>query len=131
MALTVDRRRFGRRRPHTDDAVARMRLRTGYELAVIDVSNGGALVQGSVRLLPGTRVDVHLIARGGRVLVRSRVMRACVSALRADGIEYRSALQFEQAVDTSGYSLPGRAGAEIGGGGTSYPRAHADSAAPE
>ena len=61
-----------------------MRLRTGRELAVVDVSNTGLLVEGSVRLLPGTHVDVHVITSEGRVLVRSRVARCFVAALQAD-----------------------------------------------
>ena len=46
-----------------------MRLRAGRELVVIDLSNGGALVEGATRLLPGTHVDVHVITRDGRTLV--------------------------------------------------------------
>lgn len=82
-----------------------MRLRTGRELQVIDVGNGGALVEGVVRLLPGTHVDVHIVTRHGRVLVRSRVTRAHVSYLTADTIRYRAAVAFESPVDTSGLAL--------------------------
>jgi hypothetical protein len=66
---------------------------------VIDVSSRGALVEGEARLLPGTHLDVHVIARGGRTLVRSRVVRATVSEVRCDRVVYRTALAFDRPVD--------------------------------
>lgn len=86
-------------------------MRTGTELRVIDVSDLGMLVEGSARLGPGARIDAHVITRSGRVLVRSRVVRAFVSLLRGDTVVYRAALVFDQPLDTSpfGYSLPVRA----------------------
>lgn len=75
-------------------------MRTGHELTVIDLSDAGALVEGAVRLLPGTRIDVHVMTRGGRVLTRARLTRARVSALAADRVIYRGALAFEAPVDT-------------------------------
>jgi hypothetical protein len=78
-----------------------MRMRTGQELAVVDLSNTGALVEGAARLLPGTRVDIHVQTRGGRVLARGRVLRAHVSAVAASRLAYRGALAFDAPVDTS------------------------------
>lgn len=80
-------------------------------MRVIDISDAGVLVEGA-RLLPNTHVDVHVVTPDGRELVRSRVVRAWVSALRGDAIVYRSALAFDRTVDTSapgtpaGYDLP-------------------------
>jgi hypothetical protein len=96
-----DRRERLRRTAAPNEAIARVRLRTGQELTLIDRSDLGALVEGAARLLPGTRVDVHLITRVGRVLVRSRVVRAHVAALAADRVVYRGALAFDQPLDTS------------------------------
>jgi hypothetical protein len=79
-----------------------MRLRTGRELVVIDVADSGALVEGDARLLPGTHLDVHVITRAGRVLIRSRVARAYVCIVQADAIRYRTALAFSTAIDASG-----------------------------
>ena len=71
-----DRRRAVRRVPQPTETLSRMRLRTGRELAVVDISPSGALVEGATRLLPGTHVDVHVVTRHGRVLVRTRVVRS-------------------------------------------------------
>jgi hypothetical protein len=81
------------------NALSRVRLRAGRELAVINVSFSGALVEGTTRLLPGTHVDVHLTASQGRVLVRARVVRCAVWAVTAEVIQYRGALAFSASVD--------------------------------
>ena len=101
----MERRRTTRRTPLPDEPISRVRLRTGRELSVVNVSNTGVLVEGSVRLLPGTHVDVHVITSDGRVLVRSRVARCFVAALQADAVSYRGALAFERPLDT-GYVVP-------------------------
>lgn len=79
----------------------RVRLRAGRELAVLNISDGGVLVEGPARLHPGAHVDVHVVTREGRVLVRSRVVRAFISHLEADLVRYRGALAFERTVDTT------------------------------
>jgi len=99
-----------------------MRLRTGRDLTVLDLSSGGAFVEGEARLLPGTHVEVHVITAGGRVLVRSRVVRAFVARLCRDRVEYRGALAFERQIDVSpGYRVPGVAAPVAASPGTSYP----------
>ena len=95
----MERRGESRRAPATEEPLSRARLRTGRELAVLDVSDHGALVEGG-RLLPGTHIDIHLVTRGGRVLVRGRVVRASVYSLSSHAVVYRSALAFERPVDT-------------------------------
>jgi hypothetical protein len=97
----MDRRRAVRRLPSLEEPLSRMRLRAGREVIVLDVSSTGALVEGEARLLPGTHIEVHVVTPTGRRLVRSRVVRAWVSALSAAGIRYRAGLAFERSVDTS------------------------------
>jgi hypothetical protein len=94
-----ERRQGGRWSPNPMDALSRVRLRAGRELAVINVSITGALVEGATRLLPGTHVDVHVTAVQGRVLVRARVVRCVVWTVTADVITYRGALAFSTPVD--------------------------------
>ena len=90
-----------RRCPAPDEPIARARLRTGATLLVLDISDGGCLTETTERLLPGRRVDVHLMTTGGRVLVPARVVRAYVYALRRDAVRYRAALAFDRHVDAS------------------------------
>lgn len=104
----MERRRTARRAPAPEEPLSRVRFRTGRDASVVNASDWGVLVEGVARLLPGTHIDVHVVTRDGRVLVRSRVLRAWVCALSADVIQYRSALAFERAVDTAaiGYVIP-------------------------
>jgi hypothetical protein len=104
----MDRRRTTRREPCAGEPLSRVRFRAGREVTVVNVSNTGLLVESAARLLPGTHVDVHVVTKDGRVLVRSRVTRAYVSSLTADVICYRGALAFDRIVDTSaiGYAIP-------------------------
>jgi len=90
-----------RRVPAKQEPLARVRLRAGRELDVVNISDTGILVDGLARLHPGAHVDVHVVTHQGRVLVRSRVVRAFVSHIEADVLRYRGALAFEQAVDTA------------------------------
>jgi hypothetical protein len=99
--MVADHRGAARRTPDADETLARVRLRTGRELAVIDIGDGGALVEGTARLLPGTHIEVHVVTREGRMLVRSRVTRAWVFAVAADMLRYRAALAFDTRVNTA------------------------------
>jgi hypothetical protein len=94
-----ERRRGSRGIPNPLEALSRVRLRAGRELAVVNISSSGALVEGTTRLLPGTHVDVHVMATQGRVLVRARVMRCAVWTVTAEIIQYRGALAFSEMVD--------------------------------
>ena len=97
----MERRVTPRRVPHAAECLSRVRLRIGSELAVLDISDSGTLVEGGVRLSPGSRLDVHVISRTGRVLVRTTVARAHVASVRADALTYRVALAFDQPIDTT------------------------------
>ncbi len=102
----MERRRAERRAPAVGEPLMGVRLRTGRELTVIDVSNSGMLVEGCARLLPGTHLDVHVTTADGRVLVRSHVVRARVSSVQADAIHYRCALAFDRSIDTRAQEYP-------------------------
>jgi hypothetical protein len=115
--------------PQADEPIAQVRLRAGRALVVLDVSNGGALVEGLARLLPGTHVDVHVVTPSGRVLVRSRIARASVSMLAVDAVTYRGALIFDRGIDTHGYAIPQVAPAALVAEGIEYPHDAADATA--
>ena len=128
-----------RRTPHPDESLSRVRLRTGRELAVIDISSAGALIEGTTRLLPGTRTDVHVVTRHGRLLVRTRVIRSFIWRLERDVVCYRTALEFDAAVETDadpalsdrseskkGYHVPAEIPKNDEAPGTRYPDAMAE-----
>ena len=51
--------------PGETESLSRVRLRIGPELHVVDVSDHGVLVEAAARLLPGARVDLHVVGRHG------------------------------------------------------------------
>jgi hypothetical protein len=94
---TGDRRRHIRDSADVSGNFPRIRLRTGVELHVLNVSDGGASVEGVVGLPPGAHLDVYITKNGARTVVRARVLRCTVNALAAGTIRYQSALVFESA----------------------------------
>ena len=128
----MERRLKPRRFTDADEPIRTVRLRAGRDVEAIDVSDGGVLVEGASRLLPGTHVDVHVITRDGRVLVRSRVVRARVTAISPGEVRYRCALAFDHLVDT-GYPVPITAAGQAALTGTRYPPAvgESESGVPE
>jgi hypothetical protein len=122
--LAGERRHAARRIPDSQEPLRRVRSRTGLELDVVDVSSTGVLIEGRARLLPNTRLDIHLVTRTGRVLVRCRVIRAYVWYLEGDLVRYRVGLAFDHAVDTAatgGYPLLGLTSPDSAAPGTRYP----------
>ena len=121
-AVLIERRRTPRRTPEAGESLCRVRLRTGRELSVIDLSSLGALIEGDTRLLPNTHLDLHVVTHTGRILVRCRVVRAFVHRLDADLVFYRVGLTFERTVDVSpGYALPSPFSSDHGQPGIDYP----------
>src|SRR3954471_7612402 len=118
----VERRRSPRRSPGFTESLRRVRSRTGRDLDVVDVSHTGLLVEGQPRLLPNTHLDIHIVTRDGRVLIRCRVVRAFVWYLERDLVRYRTGLAFDRDVDTSiGYPVLATSPYESREEGMAYP----------
>ena len=120
----MDRRRSARRVPDPDEPLARVRVRSGVGLCVLNVSSTGVLVRSTHRLTPGTRVGLHVLTRVGRELVIGQVVRCRVSSLSHDEIGYDSAVALDGTIDATslGYGLPGGVLSDRDAPGTSYPR---------
>ena len=71
------------------------RVRPGHRVAIIDVSAGGALIEGANRLLPGAAVDLQVETVRRRTTLRGRVLRCAVVRLRSSSVGYRAALAFD------------------------------------
>jgi hypothetical protein len=102
-------RRYHRAAEHR---IVAARIRPGYDVMVVDISAGGALVEGTCRLLPGTRVQLHLRRDRQAEMMRGRVLRCSVVHLRANVVCYRGAIAFDRPLpwfadeQSCGYSLP-------------------------
>ena len=74
-------------------------VRPGREVQVLDLSRGGALIEGRARFRPNSMVDLRLNGKGRAVDLRGRVVRCYVSALDAGTVSYRAGVAFEGSLD--------------------------------
>jgi hypothetical protein len=95
MTNASDRRSSCRRLAMECPRVSAVRLRPGRPGRLIDISCGGVCIETTVRLLPGTFVDLQLDVDGSTRTLRSRVLRCGVSAL-VPALVYRAALAFDR-----------------------------------
>jgi hypothetical protein len=90
-------------------------LRPGYAVSLVNLSCGGALIEGPRPLRPGARVHVQLVTGDRRLGIGAQVLRCAVAALDSRrGVRYRGALKFDhrfealwEAATLEGYRLPG------------------------
>ncbi len=93
----IERRQSRRVQVHGHHWLGTARVVPGRDVAVVNVSPGGALVEGETRLVPGAEIDLQLAAPEGRLLVRGRVLRCYVSRLTpGTRVRYRGAVVFEK-----------------------------------
>jgi hypothetical protein len=108
----VDRRCARRRCRMDEHGIVSARVRPGYDVLIIDVSVGGALVESRHRLLPGAIVELHLETPQRQTAVRGRVLRCAVSRLRSTSVCYRGAIGFDRHLpwfaddESAGYAVP-------------------------
>ena len=98
MTALADRRRYPRIARVAWLNAVQARIRPGHDVLVIDLSHGGALVETSRRLAPGTVADLHLESTDGRHSTRASVVRSYVCALQPGQVLFRAALLFDRPV---------------------------------
>jgi len=107
-------------------------LRPGYAVSLVDLSSGGALIQGPRPLRPGARVHLQLQTGAKRLGLAAQVLRCSVASLDSgSGVQYRGALRFDHRCDwlwenssLAGYLLPIDDGEGGGGEGQALPEQH-------
>jgi hypothetical protein len=96
----LDRRHFARLPVADRRSTVRARVRPGREVRLIDLSRGGALVQATSRLLPGSQVELQVDVGPWHWRTTGLVTRSQVWALRVDDhVRYRAAVQFAHPMD--------------------------------
>lgn len=111
--VATNDRRATHRFAHVDEhGIVSARVRPGYDVSVINVSAGGALVESGYRLLPGVVVELQLERAQRSATARGRVLRCSVSRLRSTSVSYRGAIAFDRHLpwfvddDSAGYVVP-------------------------
>jgi hypothetical protein len=109
--VVEERRSAQRFREAGAHGIATVRVRPGHHADLLDVSEGGALVETTCRLLPGASVELQMETRSGKTSIRGRVVRCDVSKLFPASVWYRGAVQFDRHLPwyagEHGYGLPG------------------------
>ena len=104
-------------------------LRPGRQVWLVNLSTGGALVEGRRALRPGSRVYVQLSTERSSVGRTAQVLRCTVSSLRGeDGVRYQGAMKFDEQWDAlwedlthAGYRVPARSESRLPSGGHLLP----------
>ena len=95
-----ERRKYPRTAPPESSIPAQVRLRPGREGSVVNVSRGGACIEASSRLLPGTPVEIQVALPDWQWRGEAQVLRCHVSALpREAKVRYRAGLQFSKPIE--------------------------------
>ena len=91
-----DRRGTRRLEAFEEHRIVAASVRPGHRARVIDVSAGGALIETSQRLLPGTSVELQVETGTSRESIRGQVVRCAVVRLRPTWVCYRGAIAFDR-----------------------------------
>lgn len=107
LAIAVDSARSRNRREHARlraadlDWLQSVRLTgtSGLGVALIDLSEGGALIEVDGPLRPGTRLALELRGQGFHAAVPFEVLRSQIASLRGGAAYYRGACVFAHLID--------------------------------
>ena len=91
-----DRRGMRRLGALEEHGIVSTSVRPGHRARLIDVSAGGALIETSHRLLPGTTVELQVDTGTDRANVRGQVVRCAVVRVRPTWVCYRGAIAFDR-----------------------------------
>ncbi len=92
----------------------RATIRPGCPVTLVDLSAGGALIEGQRPLRPGARVHLQIVTPSRSFGVGAHVLRCMVAALDPEqGVTYQGAIKFEhrcelfwESATLTGSSLP-------------------------
>lgn len=109
MGVAVSERRAHERTADEWTRAARASLRPGCPIVIVNISRGGALIEGPQPMRPGTRVMLQIVTPASAFGLSALVVRCGVGALSAnDGVIYRGALRFDERRDWASELKPDR-----------------------
>lgn len=100
-----DDRRAALRKPLGDIPwLSRARLAWGAEIALVNISTSGVLLESGSKFAPGTTTDLHLSGPETNLVVPVRFVRSEISKIDALGVRYQAAARFGEEIDLGGPS---------------------------
>lgn len=91
-----DRRGMRRLEAFDQHRIVSTCVRPGQGARLIDVCAGGALIETSHRLLPGTSVELQVETGTDRASMHGQVLRCSVVRVRPTWVCYRGAIAFDR-----------------------------------
>jgi len=98
--LTADERRIAERKTSADVPwLSAIKLAWGPEVALVNISTTGVLVETGSKFQPGSTADLHLSGPETNLIVPVRFVRSAVSRIDGLGVKYHAAAAFENEIE--------------------------------
>jgi len=95
-----DERRIATRVAHEELSwLSDARLAWDAQIALVNISNSGVLLESGSKLTPGSTTELHLIGPAANVVVPVRFIRSEVAKVDPIGVRYRAAAEFDREID--------------------------------
>ena len=91
--------RHRRRPPEEIEGFQSVLLRPGGEVNVLNISNGGMLVQTETHTKPGSAVRVCVVTTGARHEVKAKIVRSEITTVGGSGLHYLLGIAFDEPLD--------------------------------
>ncbi len=91
--------RHRRKKPEEIEGFQSVVLRPGGQVEVLNISNGGMLVQTETRTKPGSVVRVCIFTTGARYEVKAKIVRSEITTVDGSGLHYLLAIAFDEPLD--------------------------------
>jgi hypothetical protein len=95
-----DERRIATRVAHEELSwLSDARLAWDTEIALVNISNSGVLLESGSKLAPGSTTELHLIGSAASLVVPVRFIRSEIAKVDPIGVRYRAAAEFDKDID--------------------------------
>ena len=100
MGVAVSERRVHERTSEEWTRKAKASLRPGCPVSIVNISRGGALIEATQPMRPGTRVLLQIVTSTSTFGLSALIVRCGVRALSVEeGVIYHGALRFDERHD--------------------------------
>ncbi len=91
--------RHRRKKPEEIEGFQSVVLRPGGQVDVLNISNGGMLVQTETHTKPGSLVRVCIFTTGAKYEVKAKVVRSEITTVDGSGLHFLLAVAFDEPLD--------------------------------
>ena len=88
-----------RKTPQEIEGFQSVVLRPGGQVDLLNISNGGMLVQTETHTKPGSVVRVYIVTTGAKYEVKAKIVRSEITTVDGSGLHYLLAIAFDEPLD--------------------------------